>query len=512
MDYSKTLNLPKTSFSMKANLANREPEFLKEWEKEKLYKKIIESRSEGKSFILHDGPPYANGHIHLGHSLNKILKDIILKFKSMEGYKTPYIPGWDCHGLPIELQVVKNLNGREVSKDELRTRCRGYAKKFVSIQAEEFKRLGIFGDWDNPYLTMSETYEQAIVDAFGELFEKGYIYRGLKPVYWCPSCKTALAEAEVEYYDASSPSITVKFPVKEKDSIFKNKEAYWLIWTTTPWTLPANVAIAIHPDYPYVAALIERNGKEEWWILAEALLNNILEKSGAKLIEKQRIELEELKKMTASHPFLDRDSKITYDRFVTMDTGTGCVHIAPGHGQEDYVVGSNFNLPTISPVNSDGNFTDEVGISELVGKNVFESNDYIINLLKDKGLLVDNEEFTHSYPHCWRCKNPIIFRATYQWFLKVDHNDLRGKSREAIKKVKWIPEWGEERLGNMLEARPDWCLSRQRSWGVPIPAFYCNSCGETILTKATVNHFSKLVKEKGVDIWFTLSPKRTFTG
>lgn len=507
MDYSKTLNLPRTEFSMKANLSNREPEFLKRWEEEKIYEKIKTKNQNRPKFILHDGPPYANGHIHLGHSLNKILKDIILKSRNMAGYFAPFVPGWDCHGLPIELQVVKNLGDKKVSKDDLRKKCREYASKFINIQREEFKRLGVVGDWQNPYLTMSEEYEQIIVDAFGELVEKGYIYRGLKPVYWCPNCETALAEAEVEYSDHTSPSITVKFPVKKSLPLFEDKKAYWLIWTTTPWTLPANVAICVHPEQPYVAALVEHNNNTEWWLLAEALLSPLIQQVGAKLIKKIELKHSELEKLTASHPFIQRDSKIVFDKFVAMDTGTGCVHIAPGHGQEDYIIGTNYNLPTISPVDSKGNFTEEVELKELIGKNVFKANKDIVNILEQNNALVFNETLSHSYPHCWRCKNPVIFRATYQWFMNVDHNELRKKSIESLKKVRWIPEWGEERLSNMLEARPDWCLSRQRSWGVPIPAFYCKNCGKTILTKETVKHFSSLVREKGVDIWFTLLEK-----
>ncbi len=507
MDYSKTLNLPSTEFSMKANLTQREPQFLKEWDKDNIYEKIEKKNKECPRFILHDGPPYANGHIHLGHSLNKILKDIIVKSRNMDGYFAPFVPGWDCHGLPIELQVIKNLGGKKISKEELRKKCREYAAKYINIQREEFKRLGILGDWKNPYLTMSEDYEQAIVDTFGELVEKGYIYRGLKPVYWCPSCKTALAEAEVEYTDHTSPSITVKFSVKESHPIFESKKAFWLIWTTTPWTLPANVAICIHPEQPYVAALVEYNSEDEWWLIADALLNPVIQQTGAILKKKIEVKHSDLERFTASHPFLERDSRIVFDKFVAMDTGTGCVHIAPGHGQEDYIIGSNFNLPTISPIDASGNFTDEVGIKTLIGKNVFDANKDIIKLLEQRGVLLYNERITHSYPHCWRCKNPVIFRATYQWFMNVDHNDLRKRSIESIKKVKWMPRWGEERLSNMLEARPDWCLSRQRSWGVPIPAFYCKNCGETILTKETVTHFSKFVQKEGVDIWFTLSEK-----
>ncbi len=507
MEYGETLNLPKTKFSMKANLAQREPEFIKDWEKNDIYHKILKkNKITGLRFILHDGPPYANGHIHLGHSLNKILKDIILKYKNMNGYYAPYVPGWDCHGLPIELQVIKKLKGKSVSQDELRKKCREYAKNFVAIQRDEFKRLGVFGDWENPYLTLSEKYEQAIVDSFNALVKEGYVYRDLKPVYWCPSCETALAEAEVEYEDHKTPAVTVKFPVKNNKF---DKPAFWLIWTTTPWTLPANVAICIHPEEEYVKLLVKNNetGKEEYWLMANALIETVVENSSYEIVGRETISTDTLSQLTASHPFLDRDSKIVFDKYVSMETGTGCVHIAPGHGDEDYAIGLNYNLPVISPVDNEGKFTKEVGVDEWVGKNVFDANEDVINLLKNKGLLIKQENLLHSYPHCWRCKSPIIFRSTYQWFLKVDHNELRKKAIDSITEVNWIPKWGEERLGNMLKDRPDWCLSRQRSWGVPIPALYCKECGEVILSEETVNYFSKLVEKESVDIWFTKEPK-----
>jgi len=508
MDYSDSLNLPNTKFSMKANLALREPEFLKEWEEKNIYKKIIEKNLNKEPFILHDGPPYANGHIHLGHSLNKILKDIIVKSKNMSGYFAPYVPGWDCHGLPIELQVVKELKGENISKYELRKRCRNYAEKFIKIQKEEFKRLGVLGDWDNYYYTMSNLYEYFIVKSFGEFVEKGFIYRALKPVFWCMHCKTALAEAEVEYKEDTSDSITVKFQLKNKPSFLEDFNGYWLIWTTTPWTLPANVAVCIHPENDYVAVLVEYNHKKEWWLLADALLNSILDKTKAKVIKKLILDKKEVLNYTALHPFISgRESKVVFDKFVTMDTGTGVVHIAPGHGEEDYLVGKNFNLPVLSPVDEAGNFTNEVQVESLIGKNVFKANKDIIKILKNLDLLLMEEKISHSYPHCWRCKNPIIFRATNQWFLSIDHRNLREECIKAIKNVKWIPEWGEERLENMLKIRPDWCLSRQRSWGVPIPAFYCQNCGNLILEKSIIDNFAEIVKENSTDIWFEKSEK-----
>ena len=505
MDYSKTLNLPKTKFSMKANLSQREPEFIKIWETDNIYKKLRDKNKDKEKFILHDGPPYANGHIHLGHTLNKILKDIIVKYNNMIGKDAPYIPGWDCHGLPIELQVVKKLSGKEYTKDQLRKKCREYAKRFVDIQRDEFKRLGIFGDWENPYLTMSETYEKAIVDSIGKLVEKGYIYRALKPVYWCYSCETALADAEVEYQDHNTPSIYVKFELKDK-SLFKEK-AFWLIWTTTPWTLPGNVAICLHPDEKYTAIKVKYNDTVQWWILAEKLVAGLKAKIDFNIMEEKKIEIDKPETLAAEHAFLDRDSKIVFDKYVSMDTGTGCVHIAPGHGHEDYVIGLKYDLPIISPVDKGGKFTEEVGVKDWIGKNVFEANKDVIKKLEESGNLLFKEDMKHSYPHCWRCKKPIIFRSTFQWFMNVDHNDLRKKCLEMIKKVKWIPEWGEERLVNMMKDRPDWCLSRQRAWGVPIPAFYCESCEEVILTKETVDCFSGLVSDHGVDIWFTKEAK-----
>ncbi len=511
MNYRETINLPSTEFSMKANLKKREPEFLKLWEEINLYKELRKRRKNKKKFILHDGPPYANGHIHLGHSLNKILKDIIIKSKSMAGYDSPFVPGWDCHGLPIERETIKRLESKKISKEELRRECRKYAEKFVNIQREEFKRLGVIGDWENPYLTMSKDYEWHIFEAFKMLAEQGYIYRAKKPVYWCIHCKTALAEAEVEYANHVSPSITVKFPVIEDNEIFEGYKAYWLIWTTTPWTLPGNVGICIHPEHPYEIVLVENpdTKKKEWWIMAQPLVSVVLGKLGIKPLKQKKIDHKLAEKLTARHPFYNRESRIVFDKYVSMETGTGCVHIAPGHGEEDYLIGLNYNLPVISPVDENGNFTDEVEINEWKGVNVFEANKRIINYLKEKGLLIESEEIEHSYPHCWRCKNPIIFRATSQWFMKIDHKELRKKCIESLKNIKWIPEWGEERLKNMLEVRPDWCLSRQRAWGVPITAFYCKDCGELIFNKEVLDKVAEVIKQEGIDAWF-IQPAEKF--
>ncbi|MFN3966531.1 MAG: isoleucine--tRNA ligase [Endomicrobiia bacterium] len=492
-DYSKTVNLPKTDFPMKANLAVREPEILSFWKENNIYKKILEKNKSGKKFILHDGPPYANGHIHLGHALNKILKDIVVKYKAIRGFYTPFIPGWDCHGLPIEHQLFKELgiDKRQIDIVSFRKKAKDFAKKFVDIQKEEFIRLGVFGDWNNPYLTMDYKYESNIVRVFKELAEAGYIYRSKKPIYWCPYCETALAEAEVEYADHISPSIYVKFPVVDTPYRFV------LIWTTTPWTLPANVAIAFHPDAEYV--LIKCNGEE--FILSKALLKNVSEITGLKEYKiLQEFKGEKLENIKCKNPVVDRISTGILADFVTLEDGTGCVHIAPGHGAEDYQVGLKYKLPVISPVDSQGIFTEEV--PEFNGHRVFAANPLIVNKLKEKGLLLHEEKITHSYPHCWRCKHAIIFRATDQWFLSVEYNNLRERMIKSVEEVKWIPDYGINRIKGMLELRPDWCLSRQRYWGVPIPAIYCNKCGETFLDRRIIEKFEKIVEKEGTDAWF----------
>ena len=504
MNYKKTLNLPKTSFPMKANLPEREPEFLKFWEEKDIYKKSIEGKSKDHTFILHDGPPYANGNIHLGTAFNKILKDFIVKYKTMRGYYSPYVPGWDTHGLPIENQTLKSLNvsRTEIPPTDLRKKCREYALKFMNIQREDFKRLGVRGDWEHPYLTLTKEYEAKQIEVFGELAEKGYIYRGLKPVYWCSTCETALAAAEIEYYDETSHSIFVKFEVldidklKEKFPTFSENKAYVLIWTTTPWTLPANLAIAVHPEYDYV--LIEY--KDQYLLFAKELVEPVLKK-----IEKEpnykilgQVKGKELEYIKTKHPFIDRESPIVLADYVTLTDGTGCVHTAPGHGQEDYETGVRYNLPIYSPIDDYGRFTEEAG--DLKGLRYDEANDVIIEKLKKNDSLLYMEKFTHSYPHCWRCKNPVIFRATTQWFVNVDK--FREEALDAIKKVKWVPEWGEERISNMVKERSDWCISRQRIWGVPIPVFYCKDCGKEIITPETINSVKELFLKEGSDAWF----------
>ncbi|MBI4228232.1 MAG: isoleucine--tRNA ligase [Deltaproteobacteria bacterium] len=501
-DYKDTLNLPRTDIKMKANLNQMEPEILKAWERNELYKKIRQ-RSKGRpKFILHDGPPYANGHIHLGHCLNKILKDIIVKSKTMTGMDSYFLPGWDCHGLPIEYQVTKGLGPSKgaTTIDEIRNMCREYADKFVKIQRDEFIRIGIFGDWENPYLTMDFDYEATIASELGNFIKAGNLYRGKKPVYWCYDCQTALAEAEVEYEDKVSPSIYVKFPVEpgsliSKFPLLKDKKVYALIWTTTPWTLPANLALAFNPDYTYVAVAY----KDEVLILAEALVEKVLGN------ETQIIETfkgDEIQGIEVKHPFYNRNSVVTQGTFVTLDAGTGIVHIAPGHGQDDYEIGVKLNLDIYAPVDKRGVFTGDV--EYFGGTFVYDANKSIIEKLKEVGTLLREGEMTHSYPHCWRCKNPIIFRATPQWFISMENNGLRSKSLREIDEVKWIPHWGRERIYNMIENRPDWCVSRQRAWGVPIVIFYCSECDHALMDPEIVYHVSEIFREHGSDVWFTL--------
>ncbi len=505
MDYKTTLNLPKTDFPMKANLKDLEPRMIGKWLQEKTYERM-QQRSEGKqSYILHDGPPYANGHIHIGHALNKILRDIIVKFKTMEGFKSPYVPGWDCHGLPIEHQVLKNLGPKKegMSQSEIRKLCREYADKFINIQREEFKRLGVFGDWDNPYLTMNYAYEAAIVRELGAFVGRGGVYKGKKPVYWCGFDETALAEAEVEYADHESPSVYVRFALPGADKALpslKGKKVSIVIWTTTPWTLVANLAVALHPEFDYVA--VEAGGQV--LILAEGLLKQSLDKFGIRdstIIEK--FKGKKLEGLKARHPFIDRDSLVILGDHVTLEAGTGAVHTAPGHGQEDYEVGLKYGLDIYAPVDQKGRFTKDAG--QFAGENVHKANKGIIELLKSKGALLAEEKISHSYPHCWRCKNPVIFRATEQWFISMKKNDLLKTTIDRANEVTWVPGWGKDRFLSMIENRPDWCISRQRAWGVSIVAFTCKDCGELLLDKAVIDHVADIVEKEGSDVWFTKS-------
>ncbi|MBN2719651.1 MAG: isoleucine--tRNA ligase, partial [Proteobacteria bacterium] len=502
-NYKDTLNLPATQFPMRASLSVREPERLARWEKENLYGKILESRKSGPVYTLHDGPPYANGHIHMGTALNKILKDFVVKSRWMSGYYSHYVPGWDCHGLPIEHKVDTELQAREKGLPalEIRKACREYARQFIDIQREEFKRLGVFGAWDDPYLTMAYPYEARITREFGKFLDMGSVYKKKKPVYWCASCVTALAEAEVEYQDHTSPSIFVRFPFAEdlgsRVHGLKGLTASVAIWTTTPWTIPANLAVALHPEFDYVA--IPFNG--EAVIVAEELAPVFTSLLGIDGLEPlARFKGKDLEGARARHPLYDRDSVIVLADYVTLEAGTGCVHTAPGHGQEDYETGVRCGLDIYAPVDDEGCFTRDVEF--FAGMPVFKANEEVIRKLSEKGNLFGRSTISHSYPHCWRCKSPIIFRATEQWFISMDHADLREKSLAAINEVEWIPSWGKQRIYQMIENRPDWCISRQRSWGSPITIFYCGACGAPLMSGKVCEHVAGLMEKEGADVWY----------
>lgn len=520
MDYKDTLHLPKTDFPMRANLSEREPGFLEEWKKNKTFEKILK-KNEGKTpFILHDGPPYANGHIHFGHILNKVLKDIIIKYKNMKGYYSPYIPGWDCHGLPIELGAVKELSKKEKDLERRhnpiikREACREYAHRFVNDQSEQFQRLGIFGDWKNPYLTLDFEYEADIAREFVKLYHKGYIYQGKKPIYWCNSCRTALAEAEVEYDNHESPSIYVKFEIKNSEGLGLdgNEPVSMVIWTTTPWTLPANLALSVGERFEYSVIKTSKGILVIASELAEQVLNAIEEPVDSEVLKtisgKELIDL----KLITSHPFLDRESPVLNGPHVTMEAGTGVVHIAPGHGQDDYFIGQSNGLEVLCPVDNAGKLTEEAAkdakydeVREWVGQKVFQANPSIVEFLSSKSILLSsvNLKLSHSYPHCWRCKNPVIYRATEQWFCDLEHDDLRKKSLDAINtKVKWIPEWGHSRIYGMIENRPDWCLSRQRIWGVPIIVHICDDCEKPLLNEKIGEFICEKFEKEGADAWW----------
>ncbi len=502
MDYQKTLNLPKTDFSMKAGLAQKEPQMLAAWQAEGLYAKIRAKSAGKKPFILHDGPPYANGNIHIGHALNKVLKDIIVKFKTMQGHDSLYIPGWDCHGLPIEHAMLKDLKARKADIEcmDVRRKAHDYAMKYVGIQREQFKRLGVMGEWDNPYLTLSPAYENWILKMLARLTREGYVHRSLKPVNWCFDCETALAEAEVEYEDHTSPTVYVRFPVNNPEAagLFKDKKVSLLVWTTTPWTLLANVAVALNPAFDYVAA----DTGDEIVIIEKTLSVPVLEKGGKAVKVVKEFKGAALTGLTYTHPFGKKENcRVVAVDYVTKEDGTGLVHTAPGHGQEDYQTGLKYKLDILMPVNDRGVFTAEGAPFE--GQHVLKANDAIVADLLARGLLFYTEKIRHSYPHCWRCKKPIIFRATYQWFLKIDHKGLRTKLKEAVQRdVQWVPPAGEERIKAMIETRPDWCLSRQRYWGVPIPAVRLKGGEAQFLYPELIEHVAELVKEHGSNIWF----------
>jgi isoleucyl-tRNA synthetase len=501
VDLKSTLNLPRTAFSMKANLPLREPEMIERWERIGLYAKIRKARAGAPSYILHDGPPYANGRIHIGQAVNKILKDFIVKSRTMMGMDSPYLPGWDCHGLPIELRVDRDLGPkkREMSPLEIRRACRAYADKYIHLQRDDFRRLLVFGEWSKPYLTIDPGYEATIIEELAGFYRKGLVYRGRKPVHWCASCRTALAEAEVEYEEVESPSITVRFPI-DLSAVrpdLAGARASVLIWTTTPWTLPANLAISLRPGARYVFA---RAGGEVL-VLAEDLLPALEATAGLDEVELLGVVgAEDLEGLKARHPFIERDSPLVLSEHVTLDTGTGCVHTAPGHGQEDFVVGRQYGLSTYAPVDDDGRFTDDV--AGFAGRSVFEANDGIVDLLRERGALLELRTLRHQYPHCWRCKSKVIFRATDQWFISMEKSDLRQRAVEAVHGVRWLPPYGEERMIHMLEKRPDWCISRQRTWGVPIPALVCTECHSSHLDENVLDRVSKVFREEGSDAWW----------
>ncbi len=552
MDYKNTLNLPRTDFSMKARLAELEPRILNYWVNLDIYD-LVRKKSIGlPKFILHDGPPYANGNIHIGHAFNKILKDFVVKYKIMRGFDVPFIPGWDCHGLPVEHQLFKELGitKHQIDRVEFRKKAKDFALKFVNIQREQFKRLGLIADWERPYLTLDFAYEAAIIRAFAKLVKAKYIYRGLKPINWCITCETALAEAEVEYEDRRSPSIYVKFKLlrSQKSEVRSQKSekrkqknlssvichlsseqlenTYFLIWTTTPWTLVSNVAIAVHPEFKYSFIEISQqapldrksyltdpvrkpfsNGvgqgePKETLILADELVNTVMHQVGIKDYKKVgEIKGARLENLEGQHPFLARNSRLVLADYVSNQEGTGCVHTAPGHGQEDYLTGLKYNLPVIMPVDGKGRFNNSSG--EFAGIQVFQANQSIIDRIgKNKSLLYATDTL-HSYPHCWRCKGPLIIRTTKQWFINVEHKGLRKRALKVVKNVQWIPESGESRISRMIQARPDWCLSRQRFWGVPIPVFYCKACGKEILQPDIIEQFARIVSRQGTDAWFT---------
>jgi isoleucyl-tRNA synthetase len=503
MDYKQTLNLPKTAFPMKASLSQREPEVLKKWEAMGLYEEIRESSKGRPRFVLHDGPPYANGHIHIGTALNKILKDIVIRSRQMNGFDAPYVPGWDCHGLPIEHQVDQELGEKKkvMSKLEIRRHCRAYAEKYIEVQKEEFKRLGVIGEWDNPYLTMKNSYVATIVREFGKFALDGSLYKSKKPIYWCSVCKTALAEAEVEYQERTSPSIYVKFPLlSDIGDIYPelvDKKVYLVIWTTTPWTIPANLAVALHPDFQYTAVDV---GEDQVYVMVSALVERSMEALGIADYEVLgEVDPKKLEGRNCRHPIYDRQSRVVLGRHVTLDAGTGCVHTAPGHGLEDYQVGLAYDLEIYSPVDKDGQFTD---IDFFAGMFVFDANTAVMAKLEELGTLIGKGSIEHTYPHCWRCKDPVIFRATEQWFISMEKVGLRQKALTCIDQVTWIPAWGRDRIHGMIENRPDWCISRQRSWGVPIVAFYCKDCGTRLITAEIIDHVAGLFERYGADIWF----------
>src|ERR1700747_2311351 len=513
LELKMTLNLPKTGFPMKANLPLNEPRQLEAWQEANLYQQILEARTGRPLFVLHDGPPYPTGTIHLGTGLNKVLKDLVVKTKSMAGHYAPYVPGWDCHGLPIETQVEKELGCKgKVSAEEFRKLCRQFATRFVEQHKKDFKRLGVFGRWDHPYLTMSFDYEATIANAFLDFMEKGYVYRGRKPVYWCLYDSTALAEAEVEYEDHVSPSIWVTFAVAgggNNGALKLAAAVSAVIWTTTPWTIPHNRGLAFHPDYEYAVVQTEK-GKLLLAVDRVAALQSEREIKDAEVLATYKGG--DFEGMLFQHPFLPIQVPGLLADYVTLDQGSGIVHTAPGHGVDDFNTGQRYGLEIYAPLDDKGVYTE--GLPEYKGKDVFTANPIIVKLLADRGALLGNHEYKHSYPHCWRCHNPVIFRATEQWFIKMDQaahgkqKSLRQEALEEIHGVKWIPAWGEDRMYEMIEKRPDWCVSRQRFWGVPIIVFYCDACGTRLEDFTALRNVVKWFEEEGADAWYKYSSEK----
>jgi isoleucyl-tRNA synthetase len=518
-DYKSTINLPVTGFPMKADLAKREPEMLAAWERDDVYGKIRRVAKGRPTFILTDGPPYANGALHLGHSLNKILKDIIVKSRTLDGYDAPYVPGWDCHGLPIEMQVEKTHGrvGQKINAKAFRAACREYALKQIDLQRSEFKRLGVLGDWDHPYLTMAPRFEAEQLRAFSLIIKNGHLYKGFKPVHWCLNCRSALAEAEVEYEDKTSPSVYVRFAVldhadlarrlgisHEEQPALSDEPTSIAIWTTTPWTLPANRAVAVHPQFSYSLVEFELGGVRERLLLADELVTAVMQALGVTTwVAIAQAKGEALEYLALQHPFYDRQVPVILGDHVTLDAGTGAVHTSPGHGLEDYIVGRRYNLEIDNPVGGDGRFLPGTPLFE--GEQVFDANAHIIKVLIENECLLKDEPYHHSYPHCWRHKTPVIFRATPQWFISMEQAGLRKAALEAISHVDWMPAWGEQRITSMIAARPDWCVSRQRTWGVPIPLFVDKLSGELHpRTHELIAEVAKLVERDGIDAWFDL--------
>ncbi|MGB2248741.1 MAG: isoleucine--tRNA ligase, partial [Alcanivorax sediminis] len=512
-DYKATLNLPHTDFPMKAGLSQREPARLKEWQEKELYQKIRAAFAGRPKFILHDGPPYANGNIHIGHAVNKILKDMIVKSRTLAGFDAPYVPGWDCHGLPIELMVEKKVGkaGHKVDARSFRQKCREYASKQVEGQKADFKRLGVFGDWDNPYLTMDYGFEANIIRGLGKIVDNGHLQQGFKPVHWCLDCASALAEAEVEYYDKVSFAIDVAFPVADvADFTVRSgidaKTPSLVIWTTTPWTLPANRAVSVHPELDYVLLSAEQDGEPRELLVAEALADDLVEKWGLEKVSRSAtVKGEKLEMLSLQHPFLDYQVPVILGEHVTTDAGTGLVHTAPGHGADDFVVGQKYDLDPISPVLDNGKFREDLSV--VGGMHVSKANEPVIDALKEQGTLVKFAKLEHSYPHCWRHKTPLIFRATAQWFVSMDKNGLLKRAQQEVEKVQWLPEWGKARIDGMLSDRPDWCISRQRTWGVPIALFVNKETSELHPdTPALIEQVAQRVEKEGIDAWFDLEP------